>query len=108
MVSIECSTPCNTPDLCREHGCQDWCKVNWEEVRSLTKALEKQVGGDHYKRFSIQPVDVWHDWKLNPFEASALKYIQRRGNKEGGSYRKDIEKAIHYLQMFLEKNPDLE
>lgn len=71
-------------------------------------ALDKQVGGSHYKGSPSEVVKVWNDWQLNAFEGAALKYIYRRGNKPGASYRQDIEKAIHYLQLFLELNPDLD
>lgn len=64
------------------------------------KATEKQVGGDHYKNGKMQVFDVWDAFELDPYEASAVKYILRHKKKNG---REDIEKAIHYLQVVLEK-----
>lgn len=62
-------------------------------------ASEKQVGGDHYKG-GLQPLDVIDAWKLDFYEGSALKYLARHRKKNG---REDIEKAIHYLELLLER-----
>ena len=63
--------------------------------------LEKQVDGDHYKSMKIQPA---HFIKCNnlPFaEGNAIKYICRH-KKKGKA--KDIDKAIHYLEMIKERD----
>lgn len=59
-------------------------------------SLEKQIGGDHYKRFAIQPIEFCMMNKLNQCEAEAIKYICRHRFKGGVQ---DIEKAIHYLEL---------
>lgn len=64
------------------------------------KATEFQVGGDHYKGSTMQVFDIWDAFGLDPYEASAVKYILRHRKKNG---REDIEKAIHYLQVIMEK-----
>ena len=60
--------------------------------------LDKQVGGTHYQ-LKIQPVEyiVVNDIPFR--EGNVIKYVTRHKNKNG---RKDIEKAIHYLEMILE------
>ncbi len=62
-----------------------------------------QVGGDHYVRLSIQPWDAMRSWFPDSFRdyllMNAMKYIARdKGNK-----REDIQKAIHYLQAWLDE-----
>ena len=64
------------------------------------KALDKQVGGQHYKDCGIQPVEYIHANNLDYFEGNVIKYITRHRTK--GEGRKDIEKAIHYAQLILE------
>ena len=64
-------------------------------------ALDKQVGGSHYRQGTIQPVQYIESNKLGFLEGSVLKRITRH-DKEGGKGRQDIEKAIHELQLMLE------
>lgn len=59
----------------------------------------KQVGGDHYTRFKIQPVEYAIANNLGFLEGCALKYITRHPFKGGAQ---DIRKAIHILEMILQ------
>jgi hypothetical protein len=63
-------------------------------------ATDKQVGGDHYKDCKIQPIEYIVGNDLTFCEGNAIKYITRHRRKGEGA--KDIEKAIHYLEMILE------
>ena len=63
-------------------------------------ALKKQVGGEHYKDCSIQPVEYIFQNGLDYFEGNVVKYITRHRKK--GEGKKDVEKAIHYAQLILE------
>ena len=58
-----------------------------------------QVGGDHYKKYKIQPLEYIVANNMGFCAASAIKYITRYRDK-GGS--QDIRKAIHFLQLLLE------
>jgi hypothetical protein len=62
-------------------------------------AKESQVGGSHYKDCAIQPVEYIHSNRLGFFEGNVVKYVTRHKAKGG---KKDIEKAIHYLQLIIE------
>ena len=65
------------------------------------KTLEKQVKGDHYKRFIIRPAEFINANNLAYAEGNVIKYVCRhrfKGKKE------DIEKAIHYLEMIIERD----
>lgn len=60
---------------------------------------EKQIGGKHYKDFTMQPWDVVLDWELGYLDGTALKYIARWREKNG---IQDLEKAIHFLEKLIE------
>jgi len=64
-----------------------------------SSALHKQVSGDHYKDCKIQPIEYIHANGLSYLEGNVIKYTTRHSKKNG---RKDIEKAIHYLELILE------
>ena len=66
-------------------------------------SLEKQVGGKHYRNMKIQPAEFINENKLLFAEGNAIKYICRHKSK---GKRQDIEKAIHYLEMILERDYD--
>ena len=63
-------------------------------------SLEKQVGGNHYKDCSIQPIEYIEKNNLTFCEGNIVKYITRHRTK--GEGRKDIEKVIHYAEMILD------
>ena len=66
-------------------------------------SLNKQVDGDHYKGMKIQPAHFINENQLLFAEGNAIKYICRHKAK---GKAKDIEKAIHYLEMILERDYD--
>ena len=63
-------------------------------------ATGRQVGGDHYKRFNIQPIDFIIDNELGWCEANVVKYVTRWQYKNG---MEDLRKAMHYLQLLIER-----
>ena len=65
----------------------------------MDKALDKQVGGDHYKYLAIQPAEYNQRNRLPYCEANVVKYVTRHRSAKG---REDIEKAIHYLELILQ------
>ena len=66
-------------------------------------ALDEQVGGDHYKKLGIQPVELIRDINANFFQGNVIKYITRYKDKNG---IKDLEKAKHYLELMKELHPN--
>ena len=62
-------------------------------------ATDRQVGGNHYKDMTIQPVEFIHRNDLGYMEGLAIRYICRHRLKNGVE---DIDKAIHCLQMLKE------
>ena len=65
--------------------------------------LSSQVDGNHYTTMKIQPAEFINENKILFAEGNAIKYICRHQKK---GKRKDIEKAIHYLEMILERDYD--
>ena len=65
------------------------------------KAFFKQVGGKHYRSMTIQPSVFINKNKLLFAEGNAIKYICRHSLK---GKKEDILKAIHYLEMILERD----
>ena len=73
-----------------------------------TKDLEAQDLNSHYSRArDMQPVDVADAWGLDRYEFSALKYLYRRGNKDGNTRKSDLLKAIWYLAYAISNNKSL-
>lgn len=62
-------------------------------------ALDRQVGGAHYKNRPIQPVEYSFVNKLNGLEASIVKRITRWRDKDGFQ---DLEKIKHEVDLLIE------
>jgi hypothetical protein len=62
-------------------------------------ALENQVGGDHYKKLKIQPIEFSVSHGLGPCEMNIVKYASRYKAKNGAQ---DIEKIGHYIDLHFE------
>ncbi len=85
-------------------------RINWTESVAVYPFNEgpvgngsarlAQVGGEHYKKFKIQPWDVIDEYDLSFYAGNALKYLLRAGHK--GSKIEDLRKARHYLDKMIE------
>jgi len=66
----------------------------------------------HYMTESgMEAIDVIEAFKLNYGLGNAVKYILRAGKKKGGTYSRDLRKAIWYLEREakkLEKYPEVD
>ena len=62
---------------------------------------DKQIGGSHYLKYKIQPSKFVIENKLLFPEASVIKYIVRHQDKDG---KKDLLKAIHFIEMIIERD----
>ena len=60
---------------------------------------KKQIGGSHYKCFTIEPWTFIQENQLNPFQANVIRYTCRYKNKGG---IQDLEKIIHYCEMEID------
>ena len=73
-----------------------------EEEEKEKSALDEHVGGDHYKKLGIQPVELIKVINANFFQGNVIKYVTRYKDKNG---IKDLEKARHYLELMRELKP---
>lgn len=64
-----------------------------------TLPLKTQIGGQHYKKLKIQPVEYVHANGIGYFEGTAIKYLSRWKDKGG---IEDLQKAIHFIQLLIE------
>jgi hypothetical protein len=60
-------------------------------------ALATQVGGDHYKKLKIQPMEYSMANGLDACQHTAIKYVTRFRDK--GTPIEDLDKAIHAIQL---------
>lgn len=62
-------------------------------------ALSYQLGGDHYSKRKIQPIEYIHANGLPFIEGNIVKYITRWREKGGFD---DLDKVEHYVQLLKE------
>jgi len=63
-----------------------------------------QIGGSHYSSMKIQPSEFINKNNLPFAEGNAIKYLCRHKQK---GQKQDLEKAIHYCQMAIDRDyPD--
>lgn len=71
-----------------------------ESTENLTSKQSKvQVGGEHYKKCSIQPWDFVIANDLDYFQGSIIKYVTRWKDK---GWIQDLHKAKHFLDKYIE------
>lgn len=69
-------------------------------------ALDEQVGGDHYKKKAIQPIEYIMANKLDFCEGNVVKYITRWRDKGGVESLEKIKQYVDFLIMEEKKNGD--
>ena len=70
--------------------------VDSEKVET---ALSTQIGGEHYKKYAIQPVEFITKNKLGFLEGCVIKRICRYEDKNG---LEDLKKAKHEIDLLIE------
>ena len=63
----------------------------------------KQIGGNHYKNFTIQPYEFISKNNLSFFQGNVVKYVCRYLGKNG---IEDLEKIKHYCDLEIKKMKD--
>jgi len=92
----------------------DWCirgkrmssskplSVRKNEIANEVKTVNPkgvQIGGDHYKKLAIQPIEYIQKNNLGFCEGNVVKYITRWKDKNGVE---DLRKARHYIDLLIE------
>ena len=72
----------------------------WGDVKSAVGAETRteQVGGDHYSKMTIQPIEFINANGLSYMQGNVIKYVCRYRDKNG---IEDLEKAKHYIDMMI-------
>ena len=65
---------------------------------------DKQIGGNHYKEFHIQPYEFISKNNLSFFQGNVIKYVCRYLNKNG---IEELEKIKDYCDLEILKLKDL-
>lgn len=71
----------------------------------MKKANETQIGGDHYSKMAIQPIDYILGNGLGYCEGNIIKYVSRWKNKNGVE---DLKKARHYIDLLIESEEPID
>lgn len=85
--------------------CEDKQENNDADNRKAERRLSlppksTQVGGNHYSKMKIQPIDFITANGIGYIEGNIIKYVCRYKSKNGVE---DLKKAQHYLQMLIEQ-----
>tara|TARA_X000001388_G_scaffold40428_1_gene28467 strand:- start:996 stop:1235 length:240 start_codon:yes stop_codon:yes gene_type:complete len=64
---------------------------------------DKQIGGNHYRKMTIQPYEFISKNDLSFFQGNVVKYVCRYKLKNG---IQDLEKIIHYCELEIKKLKD--
>ena len=72
---------------------------NYMVILPPSSALAIQVGGNHYKNCTIQPVEYCEANRLGACESAVVKYITRWRDKGGLD---DLNKIKHYVDLLIE------
>lgn len=62
----------------------------------MMSITDKQIGGNHYIEFKIQPIDFILNNNLSFCQGNVIKYICRYKYK---NHIEDLDKAIHYIEI---------
>lgn len=72
-------------------------------MQPITPAIDRQVGGNHYKHLAIQPVQYCHFNQMSFLPGCIIKRLARY-NLPTGKGKQDLEKAIHELELLHDFN----
>jgi hypothetical protein len=61
--------------------------------------IKSQIGGNHYSKLALQPVEFIYKNSIPYIEGNIIKYVVRWRDKGGID---DLRKARHYLDMLIE------
>lgn len=81
--------------------CQEEPQERHDETlrRAVKSAFDTQVGGTHYTKLAIQPMEYSFRNNLDPCQHTIIKYVTRFRDKGG---KQDLEKAIDCINMLIE------
>ena len=69
------------------------------EVKFEDRGTSIQIGGNHYSKMAIQPIEFIHKNELSFIQGNIIKYVCRYKSKGG---IEDLQKAKHYIDLLIE------
>lgn len=69
-----------------------------EAIATYSKPHD-QIGGNHYEKRKIQPIEYIENNSLGFHEGNVIKYITRYKDKNGVE---DLKKALWYIERLIE------
>ena len=66
----------------------------------MSNSWDIQIGGDHYKKYKIQPMDYSMQNGLDPLQHTIIKYVTRFRDKNQPV--EDLRKARHCIDMLID------
>jgi hypothetical protein len=75
-------------------------KATLKPHRATQRAIDKQIGGNHYKQYKIQPIEFIVQNNLDFIQGNIIKYALR--NKAGEDPVEKWNKIIHYCELAKE------
>jgi len=72
-------------------------KSHLKPHRATQRAIDKQIGGNHYKAYKIQPIEFIVQNNLDFIQGNIIKYALR--NKAGEDPTEKWNKIIHYCEL---------
>lgn len=68
-------------------------------LQFMNQSNKKQIGGNHYLKYKIQPIDFILQNQLDFCQGCVIKYILRFKEKGGVQ---DLLKAKHYIELLID------
>lgn len=68
---------------------------------NIMESLKKQIGGNHYKNFKIQPVEFIVNCGMNFLQGCIVKRLCRY-DMEGGKGIEDLRKILHETDLMID------
>lgn len=87
--------------LYKKNGLNDATPADWDAIRPEADPLSYQVGGDHYTKKKIQPVEYIHANEMDYMDGAIVKYISRWRDKGGV---KDLRKIKQFVDLIIKLN----
>ena len=87
--------------LYKKNGLNDATPADWDAIRPEADPLSYQVGGDHYTKMKIQPIEYIHANKMDFMDGCIVGYISRWRDKGGVQ---DLQKIKQFVDLIIKMN----
>ena len=72
-----------------------------KERLKMSSALDRQVGGNYYKQYAIQPYEFFLKNHIPHHKAAIIRRILRY-DQSGGKGKEDLDKITHEVELIIE------